>query len=201
MPNHDAYTMSHSKSSAAYTAGQVINIEGLVREHYPYIRRLALSILNDPHDADDTAQDTFIAADKALSSFRGDAHVKTWLSTIAVNICRGRLRKRKVRLALQSALNTLHIQNTMPTSIEDVASHHESDRQLWQAVDSLDEKHRLPVLLRYVHDLSVPEIAKVLNTNPGTVHSRLHYARFALQARLGNLNSREEVSDDTSNPR
>ena len=44
-----------------------------MREHYTYIRRLALSILDDPHEADDAAQETFIAASRNLSGFRGDA--------------------------------------------------------------------------------------------------------------------------------
>jgi len=193
--------MSPTKSSAAYiTTGQALSIECLVGEFYPYIRRLALSILDDPHEADDAAQETFIAADRAFSEFRGEAQVKTWLSAIAVNVCRGRLRKRKVRLTLQRTLNASHIQDTTSASIEAVAVGHEAEQQLWSAVDHLDEKHRLPVLLRYVHEMSVPEIARVLDLKEGTVHSRLHYARYALQDRLGHLNSREEAPDDTSNP-
>jgi RNA polymerase sigma-70 factor (ECF subfamily) len=202
MPNQNAYTMSPSKASADNTPrGQSISIEHLVRDYYPYIRRLALSILDDSHEADDAAQDTFIAANHALSGFRAEAHIKTWLSAIAINVCRGRLRKRKVRLALQKSLNTLHILSNTPISIESITAGREADRQLWQAVDGLDDKHRFPVLLRYVHQMSIPEIAEVLKLNEGTVYSRLHYARFKLQARLGHLNSREEVSDDASIPR
>jgi RNA polymerase sigma-70 factor (ECF subfamily) len=202
MPSQNVFTMSQSKLSAAYTTtGEVLSIEHLVSEHYPYIRRLALSILNDPHEADDAAQDTFIAANRALSDFRAEAQVKTWLSTIAINVCRGHMRKHKVRFALQMTLNALHIQNTASVSIEAVAADRETDRQLWLAVDSLDEKHRLPVLLRYMHEMSVPEIAAVLDVNEGTVHSRLHYARHTLQTRLGHLSSREEESDDASIPR
>jgi RNA polymerase sigma-70 factor, ECF subfamily len=202
MPNQNAYTMSPSNTSEVYTTtGQDSSIEYLVREHYPAIRRLALSILDDPYEADDAAQDTFIAANRTLPEFRAEAQAKTWLSAIAINICRGRLRKRKVRIALQKSLNALHIQNATPGSVESVAAVRESDRQLWLAVDRLDEKHRLPILLRYVHQMSVAEIAEVLKTNEGTVHSRLHYARYALQAHLGHLNSREEESDDASIPR
>jgi RNA polymerase sigma-70 factor (ECF subfamily) len=180
---------------------QTLSIDSLVHEHYAYIRRLALSILDDPHEADDAAQETFIAAHRSLGEYRGQAQLKTWLSAIAINACRGRLRKRKVRLALQRTLNALHLQDAPSASIEAAAAGREAERQLWSAVDHLDEKHRLPVLLHYVHELSAAEIAAVLGINEGTVHSRLHYARFALQARLGQLNSREEVSDDTSNPR
>ena len=81
------------------TVDQGLNIEHLVREHYSYIHRLALSILDDPHEADDAAQETFIAASRNLAGFRGDASPRTWLTAITVNACRGRLRKRKARQA------------------------------------------------------------------------------------------------------
>ena len=83
-----------------------------------------------------------------------------------------------------------------PSSPEETAIRREDDQQIWEEVDALGEKHRLPVILRYVHELTVPEIATILGASQGTVHSRLHYAREKLQARLGNLNSREEANDD-----
>jgi RNA polymerase sigma-70 factor (ECF subfamily) len=79
-----------------------IDIDCLVQEYYPYIRRLALSILNDPHEAEDATQETFIAAHHSLAEYRGHSQVKTWLTAIAVNACRSRLRKRKVRQTLAS---------------------------------------------------------------------------------------------------
>jgi RNA polymerase sigma-70 factor (ECF subfamily) len=171
-------------------------IECLMRIHYPYIRRLAISILDDESEADDTAQETFIAACRSLERFRGEASPRTWLTSIAVNICRGRLRKRKIIQTLQSSLQSLHLLRPAPVSPEENAVQSESDRRLWQAVDHLDEKHRLVVILRYVHELSVPEIATVLDSSQGTVHSRLHYARKKLQAELGSLITQEETSDE-----
>ena len=77
-------------------------------------------------------------------------------------------------------------------------SKNEVDQSIWNAVDGLNEKHRLPVILRYVHELTVPEIAHTLHLSQGTVHSRLHYARKELHAQLGHLNPHEKVSDETS---
>lgn len=173
-----------------------IEIESLMRAHYPYIHRLAISILDDESEADDAAQETFIAACRSLERFRGEASPRTWLTSIAINACRGRLRKRKIFQTLQSTLQSLHLLRLAPVSPEESALQSESDRRLWQAVDSLDEKHRLPVILFYVHELSVPEIAAVLGTSQGTVHSRLHYARKKLQTELGNLATQEEASDE-----
>ena len=173
------------------------DIEALVVVHYPYIRRLATSILDDPHEADDAAQDTFIAACRALDTYRGEANLKTWLTAIALNICRARLRKRKMRLVLQSTLEALHLASASHSTPEKVALEHETDGQIWQAVDDLDEKLRLVVILRYVHELPIPEIAKILDTRVGTVYSRLHSARNKLQTRLGNPNPQAEISDES----
>jgi RNA polymerase sigma-70 factor, ECF subfamily len=195
MPNQEVSQVKIGPIQAMPVAMQ--DIETLVAAHYPTIRRLAASILDDPHEADDAAQDTFIAACRAMESYRGEANIKTWLTSIAVNVCRGRLRKRKMRQALQSTLEALHLASTSHPTPEKVALQNEADGQIWQAVDDLDEKHRLVVILRYVHELPVPEIARILDTSAGTVYSRLHYARHALQTRLGNPNPQAEISDES----
>jgi RNA polymerase sigma-70 factor (ECF subfamily) len=173
-----------------------LNIEHLVGEYYPYIRRLALSILDDLHEAEDAAQECFVAAHRSLIGFRNEADPKTWLTTIAVNVCRGRLRKRKVRQTLTATLQSLHlIRHSLPTP-EQAAIQNEVDQSIWKAVDALDDKHRIPVILRYVHDLNVPDIARILHLRQGTVHSRLHYARRKLHSQLRHLNPHQEAPDE-----
>jgi RNA polymerase sigma factor (sigma-70 family) len=191
MPNSEA--MTQRKPHATATAGTTAEIEALMQAHYAYIRRLALSILNDPAEADDAAQETFIAANRGLDGFRGQSSPLTWLTSIAVNQCRGRLRKHKVRQGLLKTLYGLHLLRPPGEGPERQAVQSEADRQLWRAVDALDEKHRLPVVLRYVHELKVSEIAAVLDLSEGTVHSRLHYARRELQNMLAALEPDEEV--------
>ncbi len=165
------------------------NIECLVREHYPYIQRLALTILDNGSadaqaEADDAAQETFIAASRALPGFRGEASLKTWLTAIAVNQCRGRLRKRRTRQRLQSLISNLQLRTAHSPSPEDSALASDADHRLWAAVDALDEKHRLPLLLRYAHELPTAEIAAALGLPEGTIHSRLHHARARLKLAL-----------------
>ena len=172
MPNHEAHATTTSLAGNPLTA----DIESLVSTHYAYIRRLALSILDDPDEADDAAQEAFIAANRGLSSFqRRRLKSKTWLTSIAINTCRGRLRKRKARRALAETLQSLYLARPELPSPETLTAQHEADRQLWRAVDALDDKHRLVVILRYVHELSTAEIAAALDIGQGTVHSRLFY--------------------------
>ncbi len=199
MPNDRVYQMTRThRTSQLEAAGSDLKIDQLIRDYYPYIHRLALSIIHDQFEADDVAQETFIAAHRTLAGFRHESSPKTWLSTIAINASRGRLRKRKVRQVLTNTLHALHLLKNPPASPEQAAIKNEADHNIWEAVDGLDEKHRLPVILRYVHDLTVPEIAHALHLSQGTVHSRLHYARKALHAQLGHLNPHEKVSDETS---
>jgi RNA polymerase sigma-70 factor (ECF subfamily) len=181
MPNHEVNATILPLAGNSLTT----DIESLVSTHYAYVRRLALSILDDPDEAEDAAQEAFIAASRGLASFRGQAEVKTWLTSIAVNSCRGRLRKRKARQALAATLHSLHLAHPAQPSPEAQAVQREADRQLWQAVDALDDKHRLVVILRYVHELNTAEIAAALDISQGTVHSRLFYARQQLQHGLG----------------
>ncbi len=166
--------------------------ESQLTGHYPALYRLALAILNDPDEAEDAVQETYIAALSALDRFRGDATLKTWLYAIAVNTCRGLLRKRKSRQAVGHAIQAIHgLLGQAPTP-EERALKNEQDSGLWIAVDRLDEKHRLPVLLHYLDNLSAPEIARILGISEGTVHSRLHYARHKLSQELDKISSCQE---------
>jgi RNA polymerase sigma-70 factor (ECF subfamily) len=146
----------------------------------PRVYRLALSILNDEEDAADATQEALLAVAEALPGFRGEARFTTWMTTITVNTCRSYLRKRKRRGSLIERLQrrVMTTQLTSPTPSPEVqAQRSEADRALWQAVDALEEKHRLPIVLRYAHDMPTRQIAEVLGVSEGTVHSRLHHAR------------------------
>jgi len=173
-----------------------LSIEQLVGKYYPYILRLAYSILDDLHDAEDAAQESFVAAHRSIKGFRDEADPKTWLTAIAVNVCRTRLRKRKVRHTLMVTLQSLHLIKPSPPTPEQAAIQNEVDQSIWKAVDTLDEKYRIPVILHYVHELNVPDIALILHLRQGTVHSRLHYARRKLHSQLRHLNPHQEAPDE-----
>jgi RNA polymerase sigma-70 factor (ECF subfamily) len=165
-------------------AGDEAAFRSLVQAHQGEVFRLALSILGDLAEAEEAAQDAFLTAYRALDDFRGEAAFKTWLFSITLNLCRRRLRKRRVRELLGRAMQDLFRMNTPPAHPEEVVVQGETKGRLWQAVEALGEKHRLPVLLYYEHDLPAAEIARVLGLPLGTVLSRLHTARERLRERL-----------------
>ena len=162
--------------------GDSLAIERLVQTYQGEVYRLALSILDDPDEADDATQEVFLSALRALESFRGHATFKTWLFSITINVCRNRLGRARSRGRLQQTLQSLFRQEQPHPEKEAVQS--EADATLWQALHALDEKHRLPVILRYYHDLPVADIAQMLGIPSGTVHSRLNHAREKLRMLL-----------------
>jgi RNA polymerase sigma-70 factor (ECF subfamily) len=159
-------------------------VERLVDTYQQDVYRLALSILDTHHEAEDATQEAFLAALRALDTFHGGAAFKTWLYTITVNVCRTRLQRRKTRERLQTILQAILPLRNQADSPEETTIQREAVSSLWQAVCNLDEKHRLPLILRYYHDLAVDEIATILGIPPGTVHSRLNTARAQLRGVL-----------------
>ena len=87
--------------------GDETAIAQLIEEYQPGVFKLTLSILNDPGDAGEATQDTFIAALRSLSTYREISTFKAWLYRIALNVSRSRLRKRKTLERLQSTLNSI----------------------------------------------------------------------------------------------
>ena len=169
----------------ACITGDETAIAQLVQDYQLDVFRLALSILNDPSEANEAAQDTFIAALNALRSYRENSSFKAWLYTIALNTSRSRLRRRKARERLQHRLTAIfHVQAQRPPTLEDAVIGNEEDAALWKALEKLGEKHRIPIVLRYYHGLSVSEVAEILKIKEGTVHSRLSIARDRLRAEL-----------------
>jgi RNA polymerase sigma-70 factor, ECF subfamily len=156
-----------------------------VNTYRPAVFRLALSFLNDPAEADDAAQEAFVAALRALPSYRGDSAFTTWLYVITANVCRGRLRKRRVRERLAQTLRVLlHRGGVGAGQPEEQALRGEAQAAIARAVKALPEPQRLVVVLRYYHELRLAEIAAVLQVSERTVHNRLHAAHERLHTTL-----------------
>ncbi len=159
--------------------------EELIRLYEASVFRLALSIVDDPDEANDITQESLIAALSALNSYQEKGSFKTWLFTISVNLSRSRLRKRNARERLAGILKSIFmVQSQRQSTPEDLAVQNEKESMLWAALSSLKEKHRLPILLRYYHSLPTAEIAEILDINEGTVFSRLHTGRERLRSEL-----------------
>jgi RNA polymerase sigma-70 factor, ECF subfamily len=169
-------------------AGNEQSIETLVRQYEADIFRLALSIVGETSEANEVAQETFIAALKSLRKYQEKSSFKSWLFTIAVNTSRSHLRKRKALERLRATLTAIFQVNSQKQILpEDLVIQNEAEAIIWNSLNKLDERLRMVVLLKYFHELSVLEISEILSVNEGTVHSRLFTAREKLRSTLSQL--------------
>lgn len=147
----------------------------LMEEHGDRLYRLCLLLLRDPHLAEDAVQDTFFRAWRS-GGFRGESGEKTWLTAIAVNVCRDYRRLYWYRKRLDS--EELLEQIPAPPDAEP------QDDEILRQVFALAPKYREPVLLYYWQELTVPEIAALLHEKENTVSTRLRRARAQLKQTL-----------------
>jgi RNA polymerase sigma-70 factor (ECF subfamily) len=146
------------------------------------ICRLAGSILTDPFEIDEAVQETFVAALRNLDGYRKDATLKTWLYAICVNVCRAKLRKQRADNRLHNVLHTLGMHARIrEKNVEEMIIRREKNEAVVQAVRSLEENLRLPIILRYGHNLSIHEIAQILKISQRSVHVRLKKAHLRLR--------------------
>jgi RNA polymerase sigma-70 factor (ECF subfamily) len=167
-------------------AGDAAAFATLVELHAPFVYNLALRTLNNRHDAEDIAQETFLRAWQGLAQFRAEAQLRTWLYRITTNLCYNRLPKLKKELeALEPGDATGLPERSRPVEARVVTA--ELRRQLYQAVDQLPETYRLLVTLRHSDGRSYEEIAEITQMPLGTVKTGLFRARQQLRQALAAL--------------
>src|SRR5882724_7422043 len=159
----------------------------------PYERMAYLTlfaIVKNETEAEDGAQEAVISAYRHLSSFRGDAKFSTWLTTIAINEGRKRLRKAK-GAAENSIEEEGHEGDYTPTPLTDwreipleALERKEIREALRGAVAELPDIYRQVFTLRDLEELNVEETAQALGVSENVVKVRLHRARILLQKRL-----------------
>lgn len=159
--------------------GNEAAFEQLVRLYEKKIYNLCLRICGNAEDAQDAAQDAFVAAWRALENFRGDAAFSTWLYRLASNACLDLLRRKK----RESGSVSLDDPDT-PLEIRDDASRpdeiyekKEAVEQVKSALAALPAEYRTVLVLREMQQLSYTEIAEVTQLELGTVKSRINRAR------------------------
>jgi RNA polymerase sigma-70 factor (ECF subfamily) len=161
-------------------AGDRVAFGVLVDRYAAAVRRVARAVLNDPDDADDAAQDTFLSAMVKLKQYDLQRPFGPWLTRIAVNAATDRRRRRAVRRA-EPLEGHLAAAGALPDA--------ETDRRalghrLRQALAELPERRRMAVVLFDVEGYTHAEIGKILRVPEGTVRSEVFHARRALRALL-----------------
>ena len=177
-------------------AGEAAAFNRLVEERHGDIYALLYRLTEDPEEARDLTQETFLQAFRHLASFRGDADLRTWLYRIAVNQARNRWRwwKRRRRdrtVSLDAPVgdgwetplgSTLRDESDLDP--EERALRKEREQALQGALRALTRPYREVIVLRDIEGLSYEEVALALGISIGTVKSRLSRGRTELRRRL-----------------
>lgn len=168
--------------------GHTSAYNGLVLRYQRQVYNLAYRMLGNAEDAGDLVQETFLRAYGALASFRQDASFLTWLYKIASNLCIDQLRSRKARSALSLDVELEEgrepAADSRSCSPEELAIRDSVQEVVQHAISNLPEKYRVVVVMRHLQDMSVEEIANVLEMPTGTVKTHLFRAREMLRGRL-----------------
>jgi RNA polymerase sigma-70 factor (ECF subfamily) len=164
--------MDDARLVGLFQRGDEDAFDTLVEKHRRRIYSLVCRLAS-PAEADDLAQEVFIAAYKALPSFRGDSAFSTWLYRIAVHVCSHHIRKRRLDT---TDLDEEFMDYDSGHDPERSAISGELQERVRDAIRALPYKLRLVVVLRDLQGLSYEEIAQVVGCPIGTVRSRLHYA-------------------------
>ena len=141
-------------------------------------------------EAEDIVQDTFVKLYQKKDYYRPISAFSTWIFTIASNLAKTELRKRKRRkvsylsqIGMEEKDFDIRVEDT--TDEETVGEYTES--QIQDAIQSLQLHFRTALILRDIEELSYEEISKILDVPLGTIKSRINRARLQLQEKLKNV--------------
>ena len=158
----------------------------------PSLYGAALRMTRNPSDAEDLVQDTYLRAFRGFGGFKEGTNLKAWLYRILTNNFINTYRKKQRQPQIVEGpddidewylFDKLGAQNVQG-SAEDEVLDRLPDNDVKQALESLPENFRMPVLLADVEGFSYKEIADIMETPIGTVMSRLHRGRKALEKAL-----------------
>ena len=154
----------------------------LVEQYRDNVYRLAYRMCGNAYDADEAAQEAFVAAWRALPNFRGDAKFSTWLYRLTTNAAIDVMRREKRHQTVGDG-EMVDLADDADSPQETV-ERTEQQEAMQKALATLSEEYREVLLLRYMEELDYAEIAEGLQLPSGTVKSRINRAKAALQTAL-----------------
>ena len=159
----------------------------LVVKYKMPIYNLAYRMLQSEEEAEDVFQETFFKAYKSLDKYKLNYSFFTWLYTVALNICRNRLKKKR-RYYMFSIDESLTDDHRLTWQIADssmapdiLMERKEEMALVNKAVNCLPEKYRVVIVLRYLEGQAYQEIADIIGLPLGTIKTQIHRGRRLIQ--------------------
>lgn len=166
-------------------AGERAAHDELYRAHRRQVAANLYRVLGDRSDLDDLVQEVFVIAFRGLPTFRGDARLSTWIYRICINVALGRIRSRMRRPPpILRAEPALADAERSPETPERALERRRAKERVYAIMERMAPKKRLVLYLHEIEGRSLKEIAYLLDANPVTVRTRLHYAKREFYALL-----------------
>lgn len=183
----------------AAQSGERAALDALLRRHHDRIYTVCRRLAGNDADAQDATQEALIAVVRGLPRFDGRAAFSTWVYRVATNACLDELRRRSRRPTpnLPDGVPATPDRDDRPALADQVVDHLRLD----DALASLPEEFRAPVVLRDVLGVDYAEIGAILDIPPGTVRSRIARGRATLARTIGNPKGPGERPSSGTGPR
>ena len=158
----------------------------LIERHYEMATRVAMRLVRGKECARDLVQEAMLQAYLSLADLREESAFTSWLYGIVLNVCRSYIRDQKVEFCSLEGMaggrwrEEYPLADPAPTP-EEAAEARELHQRVLAAVDGLSPRIRRATLLFYFEQLSIPEIAAILNISKAAVKGRLYQARKQLR--------------------
>lgn len=133
--------------------------------------RISRSMLRNEQDCEDAVQDAILTAYSKLNTLKNEDYFKTWLVRILINKCNQRLKQKKRCVSAE----------VLPEDANDTLG---GSVEIRMAIESLNPKVRIVLVMKYIEGFSVQEIKDILKIPEGTVKSRLAKGREELKCKL-----------------
>jgi len=178
--------MFESEDSRLIAQAKGGNLDAFARLYDKYkgqVYRTALAITRNRDAAEDILQDCFLRVHAHIGKLNGEKTIAPWLYRVTVNLCYNWLARGRRQVTFLDEIIGQLIGSRTP-SLQRMAETWELRGVILRAIDDLSFDHRVVVLLYYLNDFSLDEIAYILECPVGTIKSRLFYAREKLKRRL-----------------
>ena len=174
--NSNSYLLSNIKSNPTEA------IEDILDTYGNDVKKFIYTYLKNEADTDDVTQDVFVTVYLKIGTFKGDSSLKTWIYSIAANMCKDYIRRHRLRP--QNLFQRLTQQEFKKNQTSDIAEDYIRStvkEGLFEKIMELPVKYREVIILYYYKDLSIKEISYVLKEKESTLQSRLLRARKKLR--------------------
>ncbi len=176
---------------ARFQNGDEYAFEEIVHRYKDRLLNFVFRFLGQIDEAEDIVQDTFLKVYKNRDAYENIARFSTWIYTIAGNLAKTELRKRKRRRVFSiSRMGVDEKEYEIPStgkSPEENTEGNFNEKMIQAAIEKLPEKFRTVIILRDIQELSYDDISKIIGVPLGTIKSRVNRARLKLRELLKDI--------------